>query len=79
MARKNPQKLWAGILIGGGVGLVAAIALFSAYLSFRYPNNYRDSGLPNAAVALILAGPWGLAMGAALGALIAARDGKKTK
>jgi hypothetical protein len=55
------------------IGGVVAVAVFTAYLSLNYPNNPRDSGLPNFAVAIILAGPVGVVLGAVIGAFVPLR------
>ncbi len=61
------------VLLGALIGAVVAVAVFTAYLSINYPNNPRDSGMPNFAVAIILAGPVGAVLGAVIGAFIPVR------
>jgi hypothetical protein len=58
------------VFLGAFLGAVLAVAVFTAYLSLSYPNNERDSGLPNVAVALILAAPVGLVLGGVIGAVV---------
>lgn len=60
-------------LIGAGLGAIVAVVVFTLYLTVKYPNNPRDSGLPNFAVAIILASPVGAVVGGVLGALIPKR------
>ncbi len=61
------------VLLGAMIGAALAVAVFTAYLSINYPNNPRDSGLPNFAVAMILAGPVGVVLGGVIGALVPLR------
>lgn len=58
------------ILIGAFLGAVVAVVVFTVVISVTHPNNARDSGLPNFAVAIILAGPVGTVVGGIIGALI---------
>ena len=60
----------AMIVTGAAVGLVVAVSAFTVYISLNYPNNSRDSGLPNFAVAIVLAGPIGGIVGAIIGAVV---------
>lgn len=59
--------------LGAVLGAVVAVVAFTMFLTVKYPNNPRDSGLPNFAVAIILASPVGAVVGAVLGALIPKR------
>ncbi|HZH98553.1 MAG TPA: hypothetical protein VEX38_06245 [Fimbriimonadaceae bacterium] len=61
------------ILIGGILGATMVVTAFAIWLNLKYPNNYRDSGMPDLAVALILAGPPGFLLGGIAGALVRRR------
>ncbi len=58
------------VVFGVALGVAMAVAVFTACLTIKYPNNPRDSGLPNFAVALILAAPVGAVLGGIVGAIV---------
>lgn len=63
----------ARTLLGAFLGALGAIIAFTLFLTVKYPNNPRDSGLPNFVVAIILASPVGAVVGAIVGALVPKR------